>query len=57
MKRCYTCEHWHTTRAWRGNCRKHPWSEDRYSQDATAGDCPDYVDRYAKYQVAAKKET
>jgi len=43
---------------WKGNCRKHPSEEDKYSQDAEPNDeCKkanlgkgDFVDRLAKYQ-------
>lgn len=45
---CRNCIQWHTTRAWKGNCWKHPWKKDKYSQEASTGDCPDYVDKYAK---------
>jgi len=52
---CRNCIQWHTTRAWKGNCREHPWESDKYSQEASAGDCPDYVDKHAKYKVALKE--
>jgi len=40
---------------WKGNCWKHPWEKDKYSQEATVGDCPDYVDKHARYKVALKE--
>ena len=49
---CRNCEHWHTTRVWKGNCRKHPWDKNKYSQEARVSGCPDYVDKYTKYKVA-----
>lgn len=49
------CQHWQTTYEWKGNCRKHPWTRDRYNQDATTGDCPDYEDRIQQYAVAGRK--
>jgi hypothetical protein len=43
-----------------GNCRVHHWKNDKYSEDAEAGDCKDFVDRavrYASYyEVASRKE-
>ena len=54
MKLCRNCEEWYTTSQWMGNCKKHPWEKDRYSQDASAYGCPDYVDKSIKYQVASK---
>lgn len=53
---CRNCEYWQPTQQWRGNCRKHPWEQDKYSDVATVYGCKDYVDKHAKYQVAAKKE-
>jgi len=51
---CRNCEHWETTAQWRGNCRKHPWEKDRWSEDASAEGCRDYVDKLAKYKVEVK---
>ena len=55
---CRTCTQWETTSQWRGNCKVHPWDNDRWSQDAEPNDeCKkanlgkgDFVDRLAKYQ-------
>lgn len=50
---CRNCEEWKRTVLWKGNCKKHPWKKDRYSEDAEPNqDCKgkDYVDKYAKYQ-------
>jgi len=38
---------------WKGNCWKHPWQKDKYSQEASVPDCPDYADKFEKYQVAS----
>jgi small-conductance mechanosensitive channel len=53
---CRNCIEWRDTQQWKGNCNKHPWEHDRYSQDATATGCEDYLDKYAKYQAASAKE-
>lgn len=53
---CRNCVEWRDTAAWRGNCNKHPWEHNRYSQDAVANGCEDYVDKYAKYKVASRQE-
>ena len=54
MKLCRNCDEWYTTSPWMGNCRKHPWEKDRYSQDASAYGCPDYVDKSEKYKFLAE---
>ena len=56
LKFCRNCEHWYTTVVWKGNCREHPWEKDKYSQEASVLGCPDYVDKYAKYQVAGREK-
>ncbi len=56
MNLCRNCEHWYSTFVWRGNCNKHQWIKDKYSQDAEPGDCRDYVDKYEKYKLASAKE-
>jgi len=56
IKFCRTCEFWYTTRAWKGNCTKHDTEKDSYSQEAMVRDCPDYVDKSAKYQVVGSVE-
>jgi hypothetical protein len=50
MNLCCNCEEWYLTKPFMGNCPIHHWKEDKYSQDADAGDCPDFKDRYAKYE-------
>ena len=57
MIKCRNCEYWRTTAQWRGNCQLHPSEKDRWSEDASANRCPDYVDKYAKYKVGAKEES
>jgi hypothetical protein len=50
---CRNCEQWFTTSQWRGNCRKHPFEKDKYSQETVPNeDCKgkDFVDKYAKYK-------
>ena len=58
---CRNCIEWYsdeTMQTWKGNCRKHPSEEDKYSQDAEPNDeCKkanlgkgDFVDRLAKFQ-------
>jgi hypothetical protein len=50
---CRNCLEWYSTALWRGNCRKHPWEKDRWSEHAEPNeDCQgkDYVDKYIKYQ-------
>ena len=57
MRKCRDCEYWFTTsdmQVWKGNCKKHPFEKDKYSEDASVPECPDYVDKYNKYQVATK---
>jgi hypothetical protein len=54
MQLCRNCESWQTTSQWKGKCEIHPWKKDKYSEDASVPDCPDYVDKYAKYKVATK---
>ena len=57
MKHCRTCEHWQSTRPWKGNCAKHPWARDKYSEDATCDQCPDYQERdLTRYMAPAQKE-
>lgn len=45
MRMCRNCDHWEATYRWKGNCRKRRWPRERYSEDATACQCPDYEDR------------
>lgn len=58
MRKCRVCESWFTTpdmQVWKGNCSKHPFKKDKYSETATPNeDCKgrDFVDKYAKYQAA-----
>lgn len=55
IKLCRTCDQWHTTSQWKGNCKKHPWEKDKWSETAspvTSG-CQDYT---PKILVAAQKE-
>jgi hypothetical protein len=54
---CRNCIQWRDTQRWKGNCNKHPWEHDRYSQDATATGCEDYANRYAEYKTVLAKET
>jgi len=56
MRLCRDCEQWHTTKQWRGNCWKHPWERDKYSETASVPDCRDYTPKVVVplYQVAAK---
>jgi hypothetical protein len=49
-KYCRHCTEWRSTYAPKGNCNKHPWEHDRYSQDASANGCEDYVDKYKQYE-------
>jgi hypothetical protein len=42
IKHCRSCVHWRWTSAHRGNCKKHRWPKDQWSQSATAGSCKDY---------------
>jgi len=50
MKWCRNCIHWQQSQTWKGNCRLHPWSKDKYSEDATAIGCDDYRDKQFDYQ-------
>jgi len=52
MRMCRDCEHWRITAQWRGTCSLHLWEKPKWSEDASVPNCPDYVDKYAKYQVA-----
>jgi hypothetical protein len=45
MNLCRNCVYWHSTRQWKGNCKKHPWPKDRYSEDAHVINCPDYTSK------------
>lgn len=57
MKLCRECEHWFTTKQWKGNCREHPWEKDQYSETAEPNlECGgrDFVDKYAKYKEGVK---
>lgn len=54
-EKCRNCIHWRATLQWKGNCLKHPWEKDKWSETASANGCPDYKDKYAKYQVAGKE--
>lgn len=56
IRHCRNCLEWRDTYPWKGNCNKHPWKNDKYSEDASANGCEDYVDRYTKYQMASSKE-
>jgi len=51
---CRDCEYWFTTQQWKGNCRKYPFEKDKYSEEATRFNCPDFVDKYAKYKEGVK---
>ena len=57
---CRHCIYWRQVHTWTGTCVLHSWEKDRWSQDADAGHCPDYVDRRGgipQYQVvSATKE-
>lgn len=50
LKFCRDCIHWQTTSGWKGNCTKHPWPKDKYSQDASPNtmECIDYEDKQIK---------
>ena len=56
IKFCRNCENWHTTSQWQGNCIKHPWENDKWSQGTTTGGCTDYYDKYEKYRIAQKEK-
>jgi hypothetical protein len=51
---CRNCAHWASTYRWQGNCSKHPWPRDKFSEDATANGCGDYEDKQVQYRVAAR---
>jgi len=53
--KCRNCEYWYTTLQWKGNCLKHPWERDKYSEDALVNGCPDYEDKLAKYKTTSLK--
>jgi len=55
MDQCRNCIHWRQVGDWTGNCRKHPWTKNKYGDDATPTSmrCEDYVDRHA---AASAKE-
>jgi len=55
MRLCRDCEQWHTTKQWRGNCWKHPWERDKWSETASVPECRDFVDKYAKYQTVRQE--
>jgi len=55
MKKCRNCTHWRTVGLWQGNCMVHNWDKPKWGSDASAYDCPDFKDKYAKYKVAAKE--
>jgi len=44
LKWCRNCIQWRTTHPFMGNCKKRPWEKDKWSQDADALGCEDYVD-------------
>lgn len=52
MKWCRNCTWWTYTGDFKGNCQKHPWDHDKYSQDADAESCPHYQDKSIKCQEA-----
>lgn len=54
IKFCRNCIYWETTSNWRGNCGKHPWEDDKYSQDASPNTmgCRDYTERQIKMLLA-----
>jgi hypothetical protein len=57
MKHCRDCIQWYYTSQWKGNCARHPWYKDKYSEDATADGCEDYIDkRLAESAKEALKE-
>jgi hypothetical protein len=51
MKLCRECVHWYYTTLRQGNCDPHHADRDNWSEDADAGDCPEYEDRYEKYRT------
>lgn len=59
MKLCRNCEHWKDTSQWMGNCPKYPFEKDQWRQSTAPNyECKrnnGFVDKYAKYQVAAKE--
>lgn len=60
MRMCRDCEQWYSSAQWRGNCKLHPWDNDRWSETCEPSlECKgkDFVDKYAKYQVAQREET
>ena len=56
---CRNCESWYTTQQWMGNCKKHPFEKDKYSQECTPNhkcdgiDFVDKLDKYRKQEVKA----
>jgi len=42
--------YWQQTSQGKGNCTKHPWYRDKYSEDATTNRCEDYRDKHAGFQ-------
>lgn len=52
---CRNCAHWASTYRWQGNCGKHPWPRDKYSEDATANGCPHYEDKYAPLAISYER--
>jgi hypothetical protein len=57
MPLCRNCEHWRDTLQWRGNCSRHPWEHDKYSEEAEPEqNCngKDFMDKYIKYQQGVK---
>ena len=61
MRWCRDCIYWYGTIGWKGNCRLHPWKRDKYSEDADATRCDNYLNKYDTPQyrsmVASPKET
>ena len=63
---CRNCGHWYTTpemQQWQGNCDKHPFENDQYSQECEPNyECQcanegkgDFVDKLAKYRKIGVK--
>ena len=57
IKWCRHCTHSRTTGGYKINCSLHPWEEDKFSQSADVGVCPDYEDKWAKYDAQKKGAT
>lgn len=50
MLKCRDCIYWEYIEQWQGNCKLHPWTKPKWSQDASAYNCEDYKEKAREYE-------